>query len=129
MIETHLRAHDVCFLRDEDGDLRVDFHSDERPGVVTVWLITRGDDENTYTITGSADGVPVPLSHTQALAHCNEWDSRRCLRHPRVLGLVRARGRRRRRGARRAGLYITGTECTSSQTQVQPVSCAQPVQQ
>lgn len=78
MIETHLRAHGVHHLRDEDGDFRVEFHDDERPGVITVWLVARGDGDTTYTISGSAAGAPQPQTRSEAVARCNAWNRERC---------------------------------------------------
>ena len=79
MIETHLRAHDVHFLRDEDGDFRVEFHGQDRPGTITVWLVARGDGDTTYTITATADGAPLPRTRAEALSRCNRWNNERCL--------------------------------------------------
>ncbi len=74
MVEAHLRAHDVHFLRDEDGDFRVDFTSDERPGTITVWLIAHGPEDTMYTISGSASGAPQPSTRAETVARCNTWN-------------------------------------------------------
>ncbi len=74
MIEADLCQRGVHFLRDEDGDFRVDLNCEGSPEQVIVWLVAEGDGDTTYRITGLAPHRPVPSTWAEALERCNAWN-------------------------------------------------------
>ena len=75
MIEKHLRGKGVHFLRDDDGDFRADFQSDETSGPVVVWLVASGPDETVYTVSSVSPDGAAPELRTEAVERCNEWNN------------------------------------------------------
>jgi hypothetical protein len=74
MIERHLRSHDVRFLRDDDGDFRVDFDLQDSAAPVIVWLCATGPEDTLYRITSVAPQGPRPVTREEGLERCNEWN-------------------------------------------------------
>jgi hypothetical protein len=74
MIANHLRGHGVHFLRDEDGDFRVDLELPDGQGQTVVWFIADGPEGGIYHVHGTAPAPSAPSDRQQALETCNRWN-------------------------------------------------------
>jgi hypothetical protein len=75
IIEAHLRNHGAQFLRDEDGDFRVDLACDGDDEPVTIWLIAGGPADVMYRVTGQAPHRPAPSTRLAAMEAGNSWNA------------------------------------------------------
>lgn len=73
MIERHLRSHGAEFLRDQDGDYRLDLMQADG-SVVVIWLIACGPWDCVYRVTGTWTGAEA-CDRGDALERCNAWNS------------------------------------------------------
>ena len=71
MIAAHLRDNDIRFLRDEDGDFRVDL-TGPNGDVATVWFVAEGEGDSIYRISNCAHRGPA--TRYEALERCNSWN-------------------------------------------------------
>ena len=74
MIVDHLRDHGVHFLRDEDGDCRLELEIPEGGGHTVVWLVADGDAKAVYHIHATAPECPGGTTRPEALEACNSWN-------------------------------------------------------
>jgi hypothetical protein len=74
MICAHLRDHGVHFLRDEDGDCRVEWELPDAKGQMVVWLLAEGSDATIYHLHSTAPSGCGPAQRTEALELCNAWN-------------------------------------------------------
>jgi len=75
LIETHLREREVQFLRDQDGDFRVDFSCPGSDQPVTMWLVAEGGGDTIFHVWALAPQRPIPATRTEAVERCNEWNA------------------------------------------------------
>ncbi len=72
MIETYLGAHELKYLVDSDGDLVVQFETDENTGIeYTVFFVMR---EHIYAILFMGDRKIGKADWGRAVMACNEWN-------------------------------------------------------
>ncbi len=75
MIEKHLRARNLHFLRDSDGDFCVEFARDADSGrELTMWLMAQGKNQDIYTIRIDADRPFTRNDWGRAMMLCNTWN-------------------------------------------------------
>ncbi|HET6386261.1 MAG TPA: YbjN domain-containing protein [Armatimonadota bacterium] len=76
MIEKFLKANDVEYEVDEDGDLILETEADSDTGwELNIYLIVEGDAKEIFTIRGFLD-PEVPSEQWDEAAHlCNTWNS------------------------------------------------------
>jgi hypothetical protein len=74
MIETHLRGHAAHFLRDEDGDFRVELNLPDGGGRMVLWLVADGKDGRIYHVHAHPPEGQGPSTRTEALERCNTWN-------------------------------------------------------
>ncbi len=74
LIEAHLNTVGVQFLRDKDGDFRVDLNCEGLDQPLMLWFIADGTGDAIYHITSST-ATPVPLATRElAVERCNTWN-------------------------------------------------------
>ena len=74
MIEAHLRDHATHFLRDEDGDFRVELNLPDGGGRMVLWLVADGKDGKIYHVHAHPPEGQGPPTRTEALERCNTWN-------------------------------------------------------
>jgi len=75
MIERFVRSKNWKFLRDNDGDFRVEFAYDQDTGCeMTVWLMAGGSKHNVYTVLVTADKHIAKSDWGRAIMLCNTWN-------------------------------------------------------
>ena len=78
MIEHCLRSDNLRFLRDNDGDFRVEFGYDEETGCeVTFSLSVVGPKSEVYSIVAFSDRRVPTYEWDRALRLCNQWNEER----------------------------------------------------
>jgi putative sensory transduction regulator len=88
MIEKYLKANDLRFLKDEDGDFVVDFAYDEDCGCeLSFRLLAEGQQSEIYVIRAMADKRIQKADWGRAIMLCNTWNMER--RWPRSYLYVR----------------------------------------
>jgi hypothetical protein len=74
MIATHLRDHATRFLRDEDGDFRVELNLPNGGGLMVLWFLADGKDGKIYHVHAHPPEGQGPSTRTEALERCNSWN-------------------------------------------------------
>jgi hypothetical protein len=74
MIEAHLRDHATHFLRDEDGDFRVELNLPDGGGGIVVRFVADGKDGKIYHVHAHPPEGQGPPTRTEALERCNTWN-------------------------------------------------------
>jgi hypothetical protein len=74
MIAAHLRDHATHFLRDEDGDFRVELNLPDGGGLMVLWLVADGKDGKIYHVHAHPPEGQGPSTRTEALERCNTWN-------------------------------------------------------
>ncbi len=75
MIEKHLKARSVKYLRDSDGDFRIEFAYDEDTGCeLTVWLIAAGTQNQIYDVLVVSNKRIPKSDWARAIMVCNTWN-------------------------------------------------------
>ncbi|MGD0449191.1 MAG: YbjN domain-containing protein [Candidatus Dormibacteria bacterium] len=74
MIEAHLRDLVTHFLRDEDGDFRVELNLPDGGGQMVLWLVADGKDGKIYHVHAHPPEGQGPPTRTEALERCNTWN-------------------------------------------------------
>jgi hypothetical protein len=74
MIAAHLRGHDIHFLRDEDGDFRVELNLPDDGGRILLWFVADGKDGTIYHVHAHPPEVPGASTRADALERCNTWN-------------------------------------------------------
>lgn len=74
MIEAHLRDHATHFLRDEDGDFRVELNLPDGGGRMVLWLVADGKDGKIYHVHAHPPEGQGPSTRAEALERCNTWN-------------------------------------------------------
>jgi hypothetical protein len=74
MIEAHLRENVTHFLRDEDGDFRVELNLPDGSGRIVVWFVADGKDGKIYHVHAHPPEGQGPATRTEALERCNTWN-------------------------------------------------------
>jgi hypothetical protein len=74
MIAAHLRDHATHFLRDEDGDFRVELNLPDGGGRIVLWLVADGKEGKIYHVHAHPPESPGPSTRTEALERCNAWN-------------------------------------------------------
>jgi hypothetical protein len=74
MIAAHLRDHATHFLRDEDGDFRVELNLPDGGGQIIVWFVADGKEGKIYHVHAHPPEGQVPPTRTEALERCNTWN-------------------------------------------------------
>jgi len=88
MIEKYLKNRELKYLRDSEGDYRVDFAYDEDTGCeMTVWLIASGRNHEIYSVLVLSDKAIPKSDWGKAAMLCNTWNKER--RWPKAYLFVR----------------------------------------
>jgi hypothetical protein len=74
MIAAHLRDHGTHFLRDEEGDFRVEWNLPDGGGRIVVWFVADGKDGKIYHVHAHSPQGQGPSTRTEALERCNAWN-------------------------------------------------------
>lgn len=74
LIEAHPRDRGASYLRDQDGDFRLDLQCAGADALVTIWLVAERGNESIYRISASAAERPAPATREEALDRCNAWN-------------------------------------------------------
>jgi hypothetical protein len=74
MIAAHLRDHATHFLRDEDGDFRVELNLPDGGGRMVLWFLADGKDGKIYHVHAHPPEGQCPSTRTEALERCNAWN-------------------------------------------------------
>ncbi len=74
MIAAHLRDHATHFLRDEDGDFRVELDLPGGGGRIVLWFVADGKDGKIYHVHAHPPEGQGPPTRTEALERCNTWN-------------------------------------------------------
>ena len=74
MIAAHLRDHATHFLRDEDGDFRVELNLPDGGGRMVLWLVADGKDGKIYHVHAHPPEGQGSSTRTEALERCNTWN-------------------------------------------------------
>jgi hypothetical protein len=74
MIAAHLRDHATHFLRDEDGDFRVELNLPDGAGRIVLWFVADGKDSKIYHVHSHPPEGQGPSTRTEALERCNTWN-------------------------------------------------------
>jgi hypothetical protein len=74
MIAAHLRDHATHFLRDEDGDFRVELSLPDAGGRIVLWFLADGKDGKIYHVHAHSPEGQSSLTRTEALERCNTWN-------------------------------------------------------
>jgi hypothetical protein len=74
MIAAHLHDHATHFLRDEDGDFRVELNLPDGGGQMVLWLVADGKDGKIYHVHAHPPEGQGPPTRTEALERCNTWN-------------------------------------------------------
>jgi hypothetical protein len=74
MIAAHLRDHATHFLRDEDGDFRVELNLPDGGGRIVLWFVADGKDGQIYHVHAHPPEGQGPPTRTGALERCNTWN-------------------------------------------------------
>jgi hypothetical protein len=74
MIAAHLRDHATHFLRDEDGDFRVELNLPDGGGRIVLWFLADGKDGKIYHVHAHPPEGQGPSTRTEALERCNAWN-------------------------------------------------------
>jgi hypothetical protein len=74
MIAAHLRDHAIHFLRDEDGDFRVELNLPEGGGRIVLWFVADGKDGAIYHVHAHPPEGQGLSTRTEALERCNTWN-------------------------------------------------------
>ena len=74
MIAAHLREHAAHFLRDEDGDFRVELNLPDAAGRIVLWLVADGKDGKIYHVHAHPPDGQGSSTRTEALERCNTWN-------------------------------------------------------
>jgi hypothetical protein len=74
MIAAHLRDHATHFLRDEDGDFRVELNLPDSGGRIVLWFLADGNDGKIYHVHAHLAEGQGPSTRTEALERCNTWN-------------------------------------------------------
>jgi hypothetical protein len=75
MIEAHLRDHATHFLRDEDGDFRVELNLPDGGGRIVLWFLADGKDGKIYHLHATPPERQGVSTRAEALERCNAWNS------------------------------------------------------
>ncbi|NJP05672.1 MAG: YbjN domain-containing protein [Chloroflexaceae bacterium] len=75
MVERYIQKRGWKFLRDQDGDYRVDFaYSDERGCSLSLWMIAEGAESEIYTVRVYSDKRIPRDDWMHVIRLCNEWN-------------------------------------------------------
>ena len=74
MIAAHLRDHGTHFLRDEEGDFRVEWNLPDGGGRIVVWFVAEGKDGMIYHLHATPPERQGCSTRVQALERCNAWN-------------------------------------------------------
>jgi hypothetical protein len=75
MIENYLRARNIRYLRDSDGDFCVNFGPQgEIRHTIRVWLLAGGTGQQVYVIRGHAEKRYPRSRWADCLLMCNTWN-------------------------------------------------------
>jgi hypothetical protein len=74
MIETHLRSHGIRFMRDDEGDFRVELGVDGCDAPIIMWLCANGEERTTYQVTSALPDFRPCALREQAVELCNSWN-------------------------------------------------------
>jgi len=78
MIEKYLKAKNLKFLRDSDGDFRISFAYDEDTGCkLDVWFIAGGPQGDIYYVGVHSDKRIPKSDWGRAVMLCNTWNKER----------------------------------------------------
>lgn len=78
MIENCLRANQLRFLRDNDGDFRVEFGYNEKYGCeISFSLSVAGSQNDVYSIIAISDKRIPRHDWAKAVTICNEWNAQK----------------------------------------------------
>jgi hypothetical protein len=74
MVAAHLRDHATQFLRDDDGDFRVELNLPDGAGRIVLWFLADGKDGKIYHVHAHPPEGQGPSTRTEALERCNTWN-------------------------------------------------------
>ena len=75
MIETYLQAREYRYLRDQEGDYRVEFsYNEDRDCALKIWLIVSGTRRQIYHVWIWAEKRIRRDDWDRALRLCNTWN-------------------------------------------------------
>jgi len=78
VIEKYLKGRDLKYLRDSEGDYRIDFAYDEDTGCeLTVWLIASGQHNEIYEVLVISDKRIPKSDWEKIIMLCNTWNRER----------------------------------------------------
>jgi hypothetical protein len=74
MIAAHLRDHGTHFLRDEEGDFRVELNLPDAGGRIVVWFVADGKGSTIYHVHATPPERQGVSTRAEALERCNGWN-------------------------------------------------------
>ena len=78
MLEKYVKARGWKYLRDGDGDFRVDFAYDDSTGCeLTLWLIADGRQKEIFYVRVASDKRIPKTDWARAMMICNTWNKDR----------------------------------------------------
>lgn len=75
MIKKYLDKRDTRYLRDSDGDFRVDFERDEDIGrEISIWFMAQGEHAEIYSVLMKSDKRLSKPEWDHTIPVCNTWN-------------------------------------------------------